>query len=443
MSGPARRRVVILGAAGRDFHNFNLLYRHDPGVEVVAFTATQIPHIDRRRYPAELAGELYPEGIPIVPERELPELVREQRVDCCLFSYSDISHETLMHKASEVLALGADFVLPSPRHTMIAARRPVVGICAVRTGCGKSQVARWLAGLLGERGMQAAAIRHPMPYGNPQRQAVQRFRSLEDLADADCTIEEREEYEPHIEAGSIVYAGIDYERIVRLAEDDADLLIWDGGNNDLSFLETDLLIVLLDPLRAGDETRYHPGETALRMADVAVIAKSDSATPEQLNALRATVAAVNPGARVVLGRSPIHCDSERELSRKRVLVVEDGPTLTHGGMRFGAGTLLARRAGAEIVDPRPFLAPELLRVFEQYPHLERVVPAMGYFPEQLDALAATIAAADVDAVVSGSPFDLARLIAVDKPVYRARYEYEDAEQPGLRGVIEAFLEQHG
>ncbi len=435
-----RRRVVIMGAAGRDFHNFNVVYRNDPAHEVVAFTAAQIPGIAHRRYPPALAGAHYPEGIAIVDESGLEELIRRKAVDETIFAYSDLLHEEVMHRASRALAAGSDFVLLGPKRTMLKARLPAIAVSAVRTGSGKSQVSRHLSRLLRERGRKVAVIRHPMPYGELEKQAVQRFATRADLEHAHCTIEEREEYEPHIAVGNVVFAGVDYEAILGRAEAEGDVILWDGGNNDFPFLKPDLHIVLADALRPGHETAYHPGETCLRMADVVVIAKSDAARPEDVARIEEAVRRTNPKAEVVRGASPVTLDDPQAVRGKRVLVIEDGPTLTHGGMAFGAGCVAARAAGAvELVDPRPSAAPALRYLFDEFPHLGSVLPAMGYGPEQVEALAATINASDAELVVSATPIDLLALVSLNKPVVRARYEYADAGEPTVGFVLDGFL----
>jgi len=437
-TGP--RRILILGAAGRDFHDFNVVYRDDPSVRVVAFTAAQIPGIAGRRYPHELSGPNHPDGIPIVPEERFDALCREESVDEVVFAYSDISHARVMHLASRTLAAGADFRLLGPARTMIDASLPVIAISAVRTGCGKSQTARWLSRRLRGRGLRPGVIRHPMPYGDLVRQAVQRFAALPDLAAADCTLEEREEYEPHIASGSIVYAGVDYARIVALACGESDLLVWDGGNNDFPFVRPDLHVVLVDPLRPGHETTHHPGEAVLRMADVVVVAKCDAAAEADVRQLVDTVHAIRPEARIVRGASPVTLDDPAAVRGQRVLVVEDGPTITHGGMSHGAGYVAASRAGAaEIVDPRASASPEIAEVFARYPHIGRVLPAVGYGVQQLESLRQTIADSAADVVVAGTPIDLAAVLDVGKPIVRARYEYEDLEEPGLGGIVDEFV----
>jgi predicted GTPase len=435
-------RVVIMGAAGRDFHNFNMVYRDDPGNRVIAFTANQIPDIAGRRYPPTLAGANYPEGIPIVDESTLDTLCREENIDQVVFAYSDVSHTLVMHKASLVLAAGADFLLLGPGRSMLQAKVPVIAVCAVRTGCGKSQVTRWLASQLKPKGLQVAVIRHPMPYGDLEKQAVQRFANHADLDDADCTIEEREEYEPHLAMGTIVYAGVDYAEIVAQAEKEADIILWDGGNNDFSFIRPDLHIVLVDPLRPGNETSHYPGEAVLRMADVVVIAKVNSAADTDVQRVSENARRINPRAMIVRGASPVRLDDPAAVRGKRVLVVEDGPTITHGGMSYGAGFVAATQAqAAEIVDPRRAADDAIAAVYAKYPHIGTVLPALGYHPAQLQALRATINAADVDVVVSATPCDIGALIDIDKPVVRAYYEFAEDGEPGLGSLVESFLKQ--
>jgi predicted GTPase len=420
-----RTKVVIMGAAGRDFHDFNVVYRDDPTVEVVAITATQIPGIEDRRYPPELAGPLYPDGIPIVPEDQLEKIFVAQRIDRVVFAYSDVSHEYVMHQASRVLAGGANFVLLGPVRTMLRSSKPVVATGATRTGAGKSQTTRYLARLMEEQGLRVVVVRHPMPYGDLARQRIQRFASHEDLDRHETTIEEREEYEPHLDAGRVLYAGIDYEEILREAEREADVVVWDGGNNDFPFYVPDLFVVVADPLRAGHEITYHPGETNLRMADAIVINKVDSATAEQVEAVRDSISRYNPRARVVLAKSTLQLVGG-DIAGKRVAIVEDGPTLTHGGMTFGAGVVAARRFGAaEIVDPRPYATGELARTLAKYPDLERLLPAMGYGRQQMDELEATLNAMPADLVLAANPIDLTRILRLKKPVVRVRYELEE------------------
>jgi predicted GTPase len=435
-------RVVILGAAGRDFHDFNVVYRDDPAVEVVAFTAAQIPGIEGRRYPADLAGDRYPRGIPIVDEEDLEDLCRRESIDRVVFAYSDVTHEQVMHLASRALASGADFELLGPRRTMLRAALPTLAVSAVRTGCGKSQVARYLSRRVRARGLRAAVLRHPMPYGDLARQAVQRLATRADLDAAACTLEEREEYEPHLEAGNVVFAGVDYRRILELACLEADCVVWDGGNNDFPFVVPDLHVVLVDALRPGHETTHHPGEAVLRMADVVVIAKTDAADPAAVRRLEESVRRLRPGVEVVRGRSPVRLVDPERVRGRRVLVVDDGPTLTHGGMPWGAGYVAARAAGAaEIVDPRASAAPAIRELFAAFPHLGPVLPAVGYGPEQLAALRETIEGSSAEVVVAASPIDLAADLELTKPVVRARYEYEEAEEPGLGGIVDTFLDR--
>ncbi len=439
----SRDRVLILGAAGRDFHVFNTVYRGDSDVEVVAFTAQQIPHIDDRRYPPELAGPLYPSGIPIHPEEELDDLVRELGVTRCVMAYSDVSHEYVMHLASRVNALGPDFELGGARRTMLTSDRPVVAVCASRTGVGKSQTSRAVARVLRDAGLKVAVVRHPMPYGDLAAQRVQRFASEEDLVRHHVTIEEREEYEPHIANGSVVFAGVDYEAILRAAEAEADVVLWDGGNNDVSFFKADVYITLVDPHRPGHELGYYPGETNLRLADVVLVNKIDTAEPADVERVVENARRVNPGATVIRAASPITVDDPEVLRGRRVLAIEDGPTLTHGGMRYGAGILGARAAGAaEIVDPRPFLVGELKDTFARYPDLGPLLPAMGYGDAQVRDLEATLVAAaegGVEAIAVGTPIDLARLVEMPVPATRVRYELDVRGEPGLREVLAPVL----
>ena len=434
-----RTRVVIMGAAGRDFHNFNMVYRDDPATEVVAFTAAQIPEIAGRRYPPALAGPHYPEGIPIIVESELEDLCQRERIDQVVFAYSDVEHAHVMHRASAALATGADFLLLGPNRTMLDAGVPVIATSAVRTGCGKSQVTRWLSRLLKARRLRAAVIRHPMPYGDLERQAVQRFADAADLDAAACTLEEREEYEPHLALGNVVYAGVDYGRIVPAAADECDVILWDGGNNDFPFVHPDLHIVLVDPLRPGHETTHHPGETVLHMADVVLVAKSDAARQADIERVTEAVRAANPGARIILGASPVQLDDPARVAGKHVLVVEDGPTLTHGGMGYGAGHVAAVAAQANIVDPRSYATAEIAAVYAEYPHIGPVLPAVGYHPAQLRALSDTIRAVPADVVVAATPCNLAALIDIDKPVIRARYEFAEPGEPQLSSLIDTFL----
>jgi len=434
------RRVLIMGAAGRDFHNFNVVYRDLDAYEVVAFTATQIPFINDRTYPASLAGPRYPNGIKIHDESELTQLIRQLEVDDVVFSYSDVSHGYVMHKASEVLAAGANFVLLGPNDTMLDARVPVVSVCAVRTGSGKSQTTRAIAETLRAAGKRVVAVRHPMPYGDLEAQRVQRYATLEDLDRYDTTIEEREEYEPHITSGTTIYAGVDYADILAQAQEECDVLLWDGGNNDLPFYRPTVHIVVADPLRAGHETSYHPGEANLRMADVIVINKMDSASADQVDALLRTISQANPGATVVKANSAVTVDEPTAIEGKRVLVVEDGPTLTHGEMKFGAGVVAARAHGAaEIVDPRPWAIGTIDETFRKY-DVGPVLPAMGYSEGQLDEMEKIIDAADVDVVVIGTPIDLRRVIRIDKPAVRVRYDLDLLPgSPSLEDVLAPVL----
>jgi predicted GTPase len=434
------RRVLIMGAAGRDFHNFNTVYRADPGTQVVAFTATQIPFINDRRYPASLAGELYPDGIQIYDESELVRLIDELDVDDVVFSYSDVRHEYVMHKASTVLAAGANFVLLGPDATMIRATVPTVAVTAVRTGVGKSQTTRAVAGALKDAGKRVVAVRHPMPYGDLAAQAVQRFAELEDMDRHKCTIEEREEYEPHIASGTVIYAGVDYGAILEQAQAECDVLLWDGGNNDIPFYTPDVWITLVDPLRAGHELTYHPGETNLRGADVVLISKIDSATPAQVAQLEETIAQANPSATVAKANSKVTADDPDSIAGKRVLVVEDGPTLTHGEMKIGAGVVAAQRLGAaEIVDPRPWAIGTIADTFEKY-DVGHVLPAMGYSDGQLAEMEKIIDAAEVDVVVIGTPIDLRSVIEISKPAVRVRYDLEMLpDSPQLTDILAPVL----
>jgi predicted GTPase len=424
----SRTRVLIAGAAGRDFHNFNLVYRNRPECEVVAFTATQIPNIDGRKYPPELAGSLYPEGIPIL---------REHEIDDVVFAYSDVTHEHVMHIGSRALAAGASYRLISPRETMLASSKPAVAICAVRTGSGKSQTTRRVAELLRGAGKRVAVLRHPMPYGDLAKQAVQRFERYEDLEAADATIEEREEYEPHLAEGNLVFAGVDYEKILRAAEQEADVILWDGGNNDTPFVRPDIHIVVVDPHRPGHELRYHPGETNLRMADVCVVNKMDSATQEGIDAVLESIHANAPRAQVVLADSPFQIEGDTaEVAGKRVLAVEDGPTLTHGEMTYGAAVLAAKEFGAaSLVDPRPFAVRSIAKTFEDYPKVGTLLPAMGYGREQMEDLRETIERSDADLVLIGTPIDLRKLIDIDKPALRVTYRLQERGEPTLKDVL--------
>jgi predicted GTPase len=429
-----------MGAAGRDFHNFNVSFRENPGYEVVAFTATQIPDIEDRTYPAELAGGRYPGGIPIYPEQDLARLIKEKQADEVVFAYSDVPHEYVMHKASAIMAAGADFRLMGLKSTQIKSTKPVVSVCAVRTGSGKSQTSRRVVKILKSMGYRVAAIRHPMPYGDLVRQAVQRYASYDDLEKFDCTIEEREEYEPHLDNGVIVYAGVDYERILRQAEQEVDVILWDGGNNDFPFYRSDLNIVVADPHRPGHEVTYHPGETNARIADVFVINKVDSASADAVIRVRENLVEINPSAIVIEAASPLFVDNPAEIRGKRVLVVEDGPTLTHGDMAFGAGYLAARRYGAaEIVDPRPYAIGTINATFEKYPKTGKVLPAMGYGSKQIKELEETINAAEADLVIIGTPIDLNRVVRMNKPSQRVRYELQEIGKPTLEDVLKARM----
>jgi predicted GTPase len=442
-----RTRVVIVGAAGRDFHNFNLVYRDSGEYEVVAFTATQIPNIEGRVYPPALAGVLYPNGIPIVAEDDLEAVIARHEAGEVVFAYSDVTHEHVMHVGSRALAAGASFRLLSPKETMLTSSKPVVAVCAVRTGSGKSQTTRYVAELLRRAGKRVAVLRHPMPYGDLEKQAVQRFATYEDLDAADCTIEEREEYEPHLKEGNLVFAGVDYAAILEAAEREADVILWDGGNNDTPFIKPDLHIVVLDPHRPGHELRYHPGETNLRMANVCIVNKVDSAPPEGVEAVLASIRETNPLARVVRAASPFTVEENGlKIAGKRVLAIEDGPTLTHGEMTYGAAVLAAKEHGAaSLVDPRPFAVGAIAQTFADYPNVGTLLPAMGYGREQMEDLRETIARSDAELVLIGTPIDLRRLIELDKPALRVTYRLQELDEPGLaeilaeRGIIETAL----
>ncbi len=435
----SRTRVLIMGAAGRDFHNFNTVYRHNEKYEVACFTATQIPDIAGRRYPAPLAGALYPNGIPIHHERELLQLIHNEKIDEVVFAYSDVSHEYVMHKASAVLAAGASFKFIGTAETMLKSNKPVVAICAVRTGSGKSQTTRRVSQILKSLGKKLVVVRHPMPYGDLAAQAVQRFGSFDDLDEQHCTIEEREEYEPHLRMGTVVYAGVDYAEILERAQAEADIVVWDGGNNDTPFFKPDLHIVVADPLRPGHETHYHPGETNLRMADVVVINKEANARPEDIESVREAIRANNPRADIVDAASPIFVEDPGVIRGKRVLCIEDGPTLTHGEMTIGAGVVAAQRFGAQaIVDPRPFLKGSLVDTFKMYPGIGTLLPAMGYGEKQTRDLEATINATDCDAVVIATPIDLRRLVKLNKPATRVTYELQEIGQPTLADFLKRF-----
>lgn len=438
MTQPNRQRVLIMGAAGRDFHDFNTALRHNEQVEVVAFTATQIPNIDGRRYPPELSGPLYPAGIPIYPENQLEALIRQHQIDDVYFSYSDVSHEYVMHIASRVLAAGAGFRLMNPRLTMLKSTKPVVSICAVRTGCGKSQTSRYVLNVLQkELGYQnVVAVRHPMPYGNLAAQAVQRFATYDDMDRHDCTIEEREEYEPYVERGAVIYAGVDYEAILREAEKEADIIIWDGGNNDLPFYLSDLHIVVTDPHRPGHELRYHPGEANLRLAAAVVLNKVDTADFHNVLTVQENIRSVNPNATIIQAASPIFVDDPAAIRGKRVLVVEDGPTLTHGEMAYGAGVVAAQKFGAaEILDPRPFAVRSIAATYQKYPGTGAVLPAMGYGGDQIADLEETINRSNAELVIIATPIDLGKIINIKLPSQRVRYEYQGIGQPALANLL--------
>jgi len=439
-----RTRVLIMGAAGRDFHNFNVYFRNNSQYEVTAFTAAQIPDIEGRVYPPELTGELYPEGIPIYAEDELDVLIQNQKVDQVIFAYSDISHREVMHKASQVLAAGADYRLMGPKATQVVSTKPVISVCAVRTGCGKSQTTRRVTDILQAMGKSVVVIRHPMPYGDLRKQVWQRFADYDDLDKHECTIEEREEYEPHIDRGVVVYAGVDYEEILKRAEIEADVVVWDGGNNDLPFYKSDLQIVVTDPHRAGHEIDYHPGEANLRMADVIVLNKIDTADLADVKTVQQNIRSLNPKATVVYAASPITVEDPTAIAGARVLVVEDGPTLTHGEMTFGAGTVAAERFGAtEIIDPRPYAVRSIQATFEKYPDIGVLLPAMGYGEEQVKDLEETIANPPADLVIVGTPIDLQRVIKINQPSQRVRYELQEIGQPTLAEIINRKFAKEG
>lgn len=442
----ARKNVIIIGAAGRDFHNFNTYYRDNESYNVVAFTAAQIPDIDGRKYPAELAGRLYPSGIPIYAEQDLPKLIKELKAHYCVFSYSDVTYQKVMSVSAIVNAAGANFVLLGPGETMIKSVKPVIAVGAIRTGCGKSQTSRRVIELLMEKGLKVVAVRHPMPYGDLNAQKVQRFATVADLEKHKCTVEEMEEYEPHVVRGNVIYAGVDYEAILRQAEKDpkgCDVILWDGGNNDFPFYKPDLMITVTDPHRAGHELTYYPGEVTLRIADAVVINKMDSAAPEAIQVVRESIEKVAPHAIVIDGASPIKVDDPSIIKGRRVLVVEDGPTLTHGEMKIGAGVVAARKFGAsELVDPRPFLAGRLKETFETYPAIGTLLPAMGYGEQQLKDLEKTINNTDCDAVIIGTPIDLNRIIKIKKPNTRVYYDLQEIGSPNLGEVIDEFVKKH-
>jgi len=432
-----KKRTLIMGAAGRDFHNFNTFYRDNDDYEVVAFTATQIPDIEGRKYPAELAGSNYPEGIPIYPESDIEKLIKEKNIEEVVFAYSDVNYQYLMSKGSQVMAAGADFKMMGSESTMLESDVPIIAVCAVRTGVGKSQTTRRVSDILNAMGKKVVVIRHPMPYGDLVAQSVQRFENYDDMEKHKCTIEEMEEYEPHIERGNILYAGVDYEKILREAEKDADVILWDGGNNDMPFYKPDLMITLVDPHRPGHELNYYPGEINLRLADVALINKVATAYPEDVEEVRKNIQMVNPEATIVDAASPLFVEDHSLIKNKRVLVIEDGPTLTHGEMKYGAGAIAARKSQAkELIDPRPFAVGSIKDTFEKYGHLSDILPAMGYGKEQMQELEQTIKNSDAEAVVIGTPIDLTKIIDIDKPYTRVRYELEEIGRPNLPEIIE-------
>lgn len=437
-----KSRVIIMGAAGRDFHNFNVYFRNNDAYEVVAFTATQVPGIECRIYPPELAGSKYPEGIPIYPEEELARIIQEYDVDQVVFAYSDVSYEYVMHKASIALANGADFRLMGPKTTMLKARVPVISVGAVRTGSGKSQTSRQIAKILKGKGLKVVVVRHPMPYGDLTKQICQRFASYEDLDKYNCTVEEREEYEPHIDNGVVVYAGVDYEKILREVEKEADVIVWDGGNNDVPFYKPDLHIVVADPHRAGHEVSYYPSEVNVRMANVVIVNKVDTADPENVNHVKRNLRMVNPKALILEAASPITVDKPDLIKGKRVLVIEDGPTLTHGNMSYGAATIVAKQFGArEIVDPRPYAVGTVKETYEKYPHLGAVLPALGYGEKQIAELKETITRTSCDVVLIGTPVDLRRVMTINKPTVRVKYELKVLGALSLEQVLEDFLQR--
>jgi len=441
-----RKNVIIIGAAGRDFHNFNTFFRDNKYYNVAAFTATQIPDIEGRKYPVELAGKLYPNGIPIHAEEELPELIRKLNIDDCVFSYSDVTYQKVMNMSALVNAAGANFMLLGPKETMVKSTKPVIAVCATRTGCGKSQTSRKVIKILMERGLNVVAVRHPMPYGDLTAQKVQRFATVDDLAKHKCTIEEMEEYEPHVTRGNVIYAGVDYKAILRSAENDpkgCDVILWDGGNNDFSFYKPDLTITVADPHRPGNELSYYPGEVNLRLADVVVINKMETASPEGIQTVRESIQKVNPNALVIDGASPIKVDKPEVIRNKRVLVVEDGPTLTHGEMKIGAGTVAAQKySAAECVDPRPFTVGKLSETFRIYPNIGKLLPAMGYGDQQIKDLEATIENTDCDSVIIGTPIDLNRIIKINKPNTRVYYDLQEIGSPNLREILDDFIQKH-
>ncbi|GAG68819.1 unnamed protein product [marine sediment metagenome] len=434
------KNVLIMGAAGRDFHNFNVYFRNNPDYKVVSFTATQIPDIHGRKYPYELAGRLYPDGIPIYSEDELEKIIKKDKVDDVVFAYSDVSHNHVMHSASRAHSAGANFILLGPNSTMIKSEKPVISICAVRTGSGKSQTSRRVSKILLDLGKKVVVIRHPMPYGDLVKQRCQRFENYEDLDKYECTVEEREEYEPHIERGIVVYAGVDYEEILRNAEKETEIILWDGGNNDFPFYFTDLHIVVADPHRSGHELLYHPGETNFRMADVIIINKTDTATSDKIINVQENIKSVNPQAKIVFAESPISIDKPEMIKDRKALVIEDGPTLTHGGMSFGAGFIAAQRAEArEIIDPRPYAVGSIKEVYNKYTHLEKILPSMGYGDEQVRELEQTINNSPCEVVIVGTPINLLKLIKIDKPAVRIKYELKEVGDLKLEQILKQFL----
>jgi predicted GTPase len=436
-----KKRVLIMGAAGRDFHNFNVFFRRNPDYEVVCFTAAQIPGISGRKYPSSLAGLFYPKGIPIHDEKDLAQLIKKNSINIVVFSYSDVSHEYVMHKASLALSCGADFWLLGPDSTQLKSTKPVISVCAVRTGAGKSQTSRKIVSILRKHGLKVVVIRHPMPYGDLEKQAVQRFAIYEDLDKQKCTIEEREEYEPHLDNGAIVYAGVDYEKILREAEKEAQIIIWDGGNNDLPFFKPDLSITVLDPHRAGHELKYHPGEANFLLADILIINKADSSTPEEMKILTDNIKQYNPKAILIKANSEITTDNHEFIKGKTALVIEDGPTLTHGGMSFGAGVVAANKYGAKIIPAEEHAVGSIKEIYRKYPHLKGILPAMGYSPKQIKELEQTINRAKCDVVIDGSPINLSRIIKVNKPIANVRYYIDEIGKPNLETVIKNFLKK--
>jgi predicted GTPase len=436
-----RKKIIIMGAAGRDFQNFNVYFKENPRYKVVAFTATQIPDITNRKYPKELSGRFYPKGIPIHSENELEDLIKKHEVDEVVFSYSDVSHEYVMNKASFINSLGASFKLLGVKETMIDSEKPVIAVCAVRTGCGKSQTSRKIVDILKKKGIKVVAVRHPMPYGDLEKQSLQRFETYDDLKKHKCTIEEREEYEPYIERGLVVYSGIDYQKILERAEKEADVIVWDGGNNDTPFLEPDLHIVVTDPLRAGHEMKYHPGETNFRMADVIIINKIDTAEAKDVKTILDNAEKINPMAKIVKAKSKITVDNPELIKKKKVLVVEDGPTLTHGGMVFGAGVVAARKYNCELANPRYSAVGSIKETLKEYPKLENLIPAMGYNKKQKKDLEQTINKIRADAVLVGTPIDLEKLLKINKPIVRVKYELDEIGKPNLDIILNSFLKK--